>query len=200
MANVNAPFGLRPINNNGTPYTGQLTMYNIPSSVASNVFIGDPVIPNGDGDAYGVASAILATAGTSNYLIGSVVAIVNGPAAGANAAVPVTRDLPVYHQASTNGYVLVADDPNTLFAVQDNNAAFAATDLSLNVNLTAGSGGSTTTGISSWTITTTGKATTNTLQMRLMRVLRGPSNVPFTAACTYVCRINLHSLWNQTGI
>lgn len=199
MANVNSPFGLRPINNNGTPFSGQLTMYNVPATDANNMFIGDPVIVAGSADAYGVATVALATAGTSNYLIGPIVSIVNGPALGGTAAAPVTRDLPVYRQASINTYVLVADDPNTLFAVQDNNVAFAAVDISLNVNLTAGGGGSTVTGISSWSLTTTGKATTNTLQMRLMRSLRAPNIVPFTAAALYVCRINLHSLWNQTG-
>lgn len=198
MANVNSPFGLRPINNNGTPFSGQLTMYNIPASDSNNYFIGDPVLPAGSADAYGVATVTIAIAASGNTL-GPIVAIVNGPAAGGSATAPVTRDLPVYRQASVNTYVLVADDPNTLFAVQDNNAAFAAADISLNVNLNAGGGGSTVTGISSWCITTTGKATTNTLQMRLMRSLRAPNIVPFTAAALYVCRINLHSLWSTTG-
>ncbi len=199
MANVNAPFGLRPINNNGTPFSGQLTMYNIPATDGNNMFIGDPLIMAGSADAYGVATAALATA-ASGYTIGPIVSIVNGPAAGGSATVPITRDLPVYRQASISNYVLVADDPNTLFAVQDNNVAFAAVDIGLNVNLNAGGGGSTTTGISSWCITTTGKATTNTLQMRLMRSLRAPNIIPFTAAATYVCRINLHSLWNTSGV
>lgn len=199
MANVNAAYGLRPIKNNGTPYDGNLTLYNIPSSVATNIFIGDPMIPNGDGDAFGVASVILATAGTSNFLIGPVVAIVNGPAAGGNATVPITRDLPVYHQASTNGYVLIADDPNTLFTIEEDSVggALAATDISRNFSLVSGSG-STTTGFSGWMLDSSVGNTTS-LQLRLMRLLRFPGNAIGTNA-QWVVRINQHSLWNTTGI
>ena len=199
MANANTPFGLRPINDNGTPFSGQLTMYYVPSSLGTAVFIGDPVIPNGDGDAYGVAGVTLATAGTTNYLIGSVVAIVNGPAVGGNATIPVTRDLPVYHAASTAGYVLVADDPNQLFVMQEDSigGAIAATALSSNFSMVSGVG-STTTGQSGWMIDSSVSNTTS-LQLRLMRLLRGPDNAIGTYA-KWVVRINQHSLWNTTGI
>lgn len=199
MANANIPFGLRPINNNGTPFSGQLTMYNVPSSVGTAVFIGDPVIPNGTGDAFGVAGVTLATAAGANFLIGAVVAIVNGPAAGGSATVPITRDLPVYHAASTNGYVLVADDPNTLFEIQEDSIGnnLAATDLSSNFSLVSGVG-STVTGLSGWMLDSSTSATT-TLQLRLMRLLRSPDNA-IGQYGKWVVRINQHSLWNTTGI
>lgn len=199
MANANTAFGLKPIRDNGTPFSGQLTMYYVPSSLGTAVFIGDPVIPTGDGDAYGVAGVTLATAGTSNFLIGAVVAIVNGPAAGGNATIPVTRDLPVYHAASTAGYVLVADDPNQLFVMQEDSVggAIAATAISSNFSLVSGTG-STTTGLSGWMIDSSVSNTTS-LQLRLMRLLRGPDNAIGTYA-KWVVRINQHSLWNTTGI
>lgn len=199
MANINAPFGLRPINMNGTPYTGQLTLYNVPSSLGTAVFIGDPVIPTGDGDAYGVAGVTLATAGTSNFLIGSVVSVVNGPAAGANATVPITQNSTIYRPASTNGYVLVADDPNVLFAIQEDSVGInlAATDIGRNISLVSGAG-STVTGASGWMLDSSVTNTTS-LQMRLMRLLRVPGNAIGTYA-QWICRINQHSLWNTTGI
>lgn len=199
MANPNAPYGLRPVNNNGTPFSGQVTMYYVPSSVATSVFIGDPVIPNGDGDGFGVAGVTLATAGGANMLIGAVVAVVNGPASGGSATIPVTRDLPVYHTASTNGYVLVADDPNQLFAIQENSSGGAIASAGISANYSLASGvGSTVTGLSGWQLASN-LVNTTTLALRLMRLARLPGNAYGTNA-QWIVRINQHSLWNTTGI
>ena len=199
MSNANTPFGLKPINMNGTPWNGQATLYYIGTGESTAVFVGDPVIPGGSGDGYGVADVVLATAGTSNYLIGAVVAVVNGPAAGANAAIGITQNSTVYHPASTAGYVLVADDPNQLFVMQEDSVggAIAATALSSNFSMVSGVG-STTTGLSGWMIDSSVSNTTS-LQLRLMRLLREPDNAIGNYA-KWVVRINQHSLWNTTGI
>lgn len=199
MANQNAPFGLLPINEHGQPGASQVHLYNVPSTLATAVFIGDPVIPNGSADAYGVPSLALATAGSTNYLVGAVVAVVNGPAVGANATVPITRDSTTYRAASVNGYVLVADDPNQLFAIQEDSVggAIAVTDIWANFSLVSGTG-NTTSGLSGWMLDSSVHNTT-TLQMRLLGLLRAPDNAVGTYA-RWVCRINQHSLWNTTGL
>lgn len=203
MANNNSAFGLRPINDNGTPFSGQLTLYYVPTSVATNVFIGDPLSPGGSGDAYGVSDIQLGaaggtTAGTTAFYIGPMVAIANGPLAGNNATIPITRDLPVYHQASTAGYILVADDPNTLFEIQEDSVggSVPTTGLSANYSAVAGSG-STNTGLSGWMLDSSTVATT-TLQLRLLRLLRGPDNALGNFA-KFVVRINQHALWSTVG-
>lgn len=203
MANSNTPFGLKPINQNAGLFTGQLSMYYVPTSVATSVFVGDPLSPGGSGDAYGVADIQLGaaggtTAGTTAFYLGPMVAVVNGPAAGGNATIPLTRDLPVYHTASTAGYVLVADDPNTLFTVQEDGVggAIAATGISSNFSMIAGTG-STNTGLSGWLLDSSTTATT-TLQMRLMRLTRAPDNAIGTSA-KWTVRINQHALWNTVG-
>ena len=44
MANANVPRGLVPYRRTtGEPYNGSANVYYVPSSVASNIFIGDPV-------------------------------------------------------------------------------------------------------------------------------------------------------------
>ena len=152
MANNNAPFGIRPINDNGTPFSGQGRMVCFPAAIAANVFLGDPLKYTGGGDANGVPNVGLATAGATNVIAGSFIGLTNGPAAGANAAFTVTRDLPVYVQSGVLAYGLVSDDPNQLFAVQEDSnggAIAAATGPAANGNLVAGSG-STATGYSGW--------------------------------------------------
>ena len=47
MANNNAPFGLKPLNLNGTTWSGQGKLIHIPTSQNANIFIGDPLIPLG---------------------------------------------------------------------------------------------------------------------------------------------------------
>ena len=195
MANTDIATGLWPVRKvSGEYWTGAANIYNVPSSYASNLFLGDPMIPTGTSDANGIPNVTLATAGTSNYLIGCFVGIVNG----GDPIIPVTRDLPIYHTASTQQYILVADDPQLLYAIQeDGNAGVNAS--SANANLASGSG-STTTGYSGWELSSSSVATTATLQMRVLRPYNIPNNDATLTNAKWLVRINLHSLVNTTGI
>jgi hypothetical protein len=203
MANINAPAGLLPISDNGTPWSGQGRLYNVASGTAVNIFIGDPVVATGASDAYGVPVCTIATAGDSNEVVGAMIGIANGPAGLAgNAASTVTRDLPVYRQASISNYIFVADDPNQLFAIQEDSVGGSipttAGGLS-NGNLVSGSG-STYTGRSGWMLdsSTVGVgATTN--QLRILGLLRAPGNALGNYA-TWVVRLNNGQLWSTTGV
>lgn len=203
MANANSPFGLRPINDNGTPWSGQGRLCYVPSSQAANIFLGDPVIFLGGSDAYGVPSVGIASAGNSNPVLGAMIGISNGPAAAGNAVFTVTRDLPVYRQASIANYIFVCDDPNQLYAIQEDSvggAIAAATGAGANGNLVTGSG-STSTGFSGWELDSSSvSSSANTgYQLRLLGTLRGPDNAIGNYA-KWVVRLNNPQLWSTTGV
>lgn len=204
MANANAPFGLRPINANGMPWTGQGRMVCFPASDANNVFLGDPVVPTGLTDANGVPIVTIATAGATNTILGAFLGRTNGPAGGgaANALAPVTRDLPVYRQASVLTYGLVTDDPNQAFAVQEDSvggAIAAGVAGFANGNLVAGAG-SVVTGFSGWQLQSSGVsgAANPTFQLKILGLIRGPDNLLGVNA-KWAVRLNLPALWAAAG-
>jgi len=200
MANPNTPRGLVPYRAAaGGPFAGQGNIYFCPASDANNIFVGDPVIVSGLGDANGLPAVTLATAGSSNYITGSMMGIVPAGAPILN-EIAVTRDLPVYRQASVATYILVADDPGQLFWVQEDSVggALAATAVSENANLVAGAG-STNYGTSGWQLQSSSANTTNTLQLRILRGLQESDNT-IGAYFKWLVRINLHSVSNPTGV
>jgi hypothetical protein len=200
MANANAPFGLRPINDNGTPWSGQGRLVYFPTSQAGNIFLGDPLLPLGGTDAFGVPAVGIASAGSTNTILGGFNGIMNGPA---GSGFTVTRDLPVYRQASIANYGMVCDDPNQLYAIQEdsNGGAIAAANAGFaNGNLVTGAGGSTVTGFSSWQLqssTVTGSGNP-TYQVKVLGLLRGPG-IAIGNYAVWVVRLNLPALWAGAG-
>lgn len=167
MPNANVATGLRPVRYaSGAPYNGAANMYHVPASDSTALFVGDPVIVAGSADANGVPTATRATAAGGSLWTGVVVGIVPSPT--------VTT---MYRPASTAAYILVADDPNLLFEIQEDavGGAMAAADVGLNVDFVAGTG-STVTGKSGFQADTSTKATTNTLQMRVVGFVQRPDN------------------------
>ncbi len=177
MATVSNPRGLVPVRyRNGSPWDGKVTPYYIAAGYASNVFIGDPIIHNSTSNTAQVqrigglfpagclADVILATAGADNPISGIVTGFM-----------PLHRDSDIYGPASTERIALVSDDVNVVFQVQDDGSGsgLAATDVGLNANLVAGSGGSTATGRSSWQLDATTPATTANFQVKIL----GKSNI-----------------------
>ena len=190
MPNANVARGLIPYATIwGQKYNGSFNTYFVPASYGTALYVGDPVdIISSSNDANGIPAVKLATVG-SPYL-GVVVGIINGGDMGNMNT--VTRDLPVYHPASTAQYLAIADDPNLLFAVQDD-ASSQATAPNLwagkNANLVAGSG-STVTGYSGWQMAASTVATTNTLDVKIIRPLQQADNAIGTAANT-----NMNAKW-----
>lgn len=190
MANANVPRGLIPYATVwGSKYNGSFNTYFVPSSYATALYVGDPVdIISSSNDANGIPAVKLATVGSP--VLGVVVGIINGGDMGNINA--VTRDLPVYHPASTAQYLAIADDPNLLFEIQDD-ASSQATAPNLwagkNANLISGSG-STVTGYSGWQMAASTVATTNTLDVKIIHPLQQPDNVIGTAANT-----NMNAKW-----
>lgn len=191
MANANVPRGLIPYSHfDGSVWNGSANIYYVAAGYGTALYIGDPVTTHSaSNDANGIPAVQIGVVGSA--IIGSVVGIVNG---GPNAAAPitVTRDLPIYHPASTAQYILVSDDPNLLYMVQDDASAQAtAAQLwpGLNANLVSGSG-STTTGYSGWQLASSTVATTNTLDVKIIRALNQVDNAIGTTANT-----NTHAKW-----
>lgn len=200
MANANAAIGIRPINDNGTPWSGQGRLAAVPAAQSGNIFLGDPLIALGGTDAFGVPLVGIASAGASNPILGTMLGVSNGPA---GSGYTITRDLPVYRQASILNYILMVDDPNQLFAVQEDSvggAIAAATAGFANGNLVAGAG-STVTGFSGWQLqsSSVSSSANTTYQFRILGLLRGPDNAVGVNA-KWVGRLNNPQLWSTTGV
>lgn len=148
MANSDSPFGLRPVRYlNGSPWNGAVRTYYIGTGDSTALYIGDPVVSAVNtqsaeimGYPPGSFPAVqIATAGDGNLILGVVTGIL-----------PVTRESTIYRAAATERLVLVADDPNLVFHVQDDgDGTPTAGWAGANANLASGSG-SATTGLSGW--------------------------------------------------
>jgi len=190
MANANVPRGLIPYADvYGRKYNGSFNVYYVPSSYATALYVGDPVdIISGSNDTIGTPAVQLATSGSP--VLGVIVGVMNGGPEGA--VVALTRDQPVYHPASTAQYVAVCDDASILYEIQDDASSQArAPNLwaGRNANLVSGSG-STVTGYSGWQLQASSVATTNTLDLKIMRPLQQADNTIGTSANT-----NMNAKW-----
>jgi hypothetical protein len=159
MANTDAAFGLEPVLPKGGVV--QTTEYYVPASDETALFQGDPVIIAGSGDAAGVPSITRATGATAARITGVVVGFRPDSSIVANG----------YRLASTAAYVLVCDDPEQVYEVQDDSGGgnLAVTDIGLNANLAAGTG-SAATKRSGFELDTSTKATTATHQVRILGI------------------------------
>jgi hypothetical protein len=208
MANANVARGLIPYRRaTGEPYNGAGNIYYVPAANATALYVGDPVqILSGSADAQGIPAVRIITAGNgtdsgiSTYgLIGAVV----GCVVGGEPPIAVLQSNSVYVPASTAAYVLVSDDPDMLYMVQENGnmagsgPAGSYTGPGKNVDLVSGSG-SAFTGYSGWQLGSS-SLSTNALQMRVMRMLEQADNALGTNA-KWLCRINLHQFTQTTGI
>jgi hypothetical protein len=177
LANNNAPFGLKPLNLNGTAWSGQGKMIYIPSTQATAIFLGDPLIPLGTTDAFGVPAFGLATAGAPNIIGGSFLGPTNGPA---GSGVTLLQNSPIYHPASIAGYGFLCDDPDVMYTIQEDSSGGAIAIANAgysNANLVAGAGGSTSTGLSSWQLQSSSVGSGNaTYQVKVLGLTRGPDN------------------------
>lgn len=197
MANSNTPFGLRPVADMfGRPYNGSVRQYAVPASDATAVFIGDPVKLVGTSEFInGQTFADVAQAATGDTMVGVVVGVLND-----------TRDSLIYRAASTQRIVLVADDPNALFEIQQvsTGTPLTANDIGMNANFVVAAG-NTFTGQSGVTINNTTEATTNTLDLKIVGVPNRADNDVGDAVGTgaasskFYVRINRHVYVNQTA-
>lgn len=181
MANVNMPMGLQPVRYlNGSPWNGQATRYCIPSTDGTAYYLYDPVTHAGSADANGVATVSIGVAGAA--ILGSIVGV---EVAGDNLEIkyiPATK--------TRDYYVFVADDPNIIFEMQESGTAMAAADVGLNANFVIAAPSSTVSP-SATAIDNSTKATTATLNLKLLGLSQRVDNA-FGTSAKWLVLINNH--------
>lgn len=180
MANVDSPFGLRPVRfRGGAPYNGAFRAYYIPSSYGTALYIGDPVVKTGTsntavvtfpGGEYGIGTCPeinKATAGDANRMTGVIVGFA-----------PLPSDLSKqYNPASTERIAYVCDNPDVVFEIQADGAIPAAS-IGLNAVFIYTHSGSTATGLSGVELDTTSDAPAADAsnQMLILGAVNRPDN------------------------
>jgi hypothetical protein len=190
MANANFASGLKPVRRfSGAPFNDAARRYSCPATYATALFIGDPVVKSGTSDADGYSEVNSAASG------GAITGVVVG-----------FEDIPSmtlgYGAASTVRAVLVADDPELLFEVQEDavGGALALASVGLNCDLISAAG-STATRTSGWMLDTSTAATTSTLQVKIVEFQHRADNMPASANSKVLVKINKHTeLAGQAGL
>jgi hypothetical protein len=190
MANADVPSGLTPVCYvGGAPYNGAVNKYYIPATdTDAAVYVGGLVKLTGGADADGIP-VVTGNVSTGNAVVGVVTAVV-----------PVTADSTIYRVNSTARYVLVADDPNILFEVQEDadGGALAATAAGGTATLTGFTSGSATTGRSAIEIDSSGLSETSDTDddVRIIRAVQRPDNELGSANSKWLVRLNVHAYVN----
>lgn len=169
MANANKPFGLRPYSTlSGSSRSGTVRMYYVPATDNTAIFVGSPVkLAGTEGSLYAgdppVPTVTIITSGDAT--VGVMVGVV-----------PLPTDLSLnYRKASTGMYILVNTDPETIYLVQGDSDTYDAADVGFNMNLTVGTG-STTTGVSNAVADQSSAANTATLDLQILGSAPVPGN------------------------
>lgn len=189
MANVDAPFGFRPIRyRSGQPYTGACNMYYIPSTDSTAMFVGDAVtfatanMTTAEGAPY-----IKQAAATGEVTIGVIVGFK-----------PDTNADTVYRAASTARYAYVADDVNNLLFEVQNSGYFSVTQTHHYADITVGTG-STITGLSAMELNSSSLVTT-AATLRVVRLSAKPDNAAGTSTTDSAGRYAVVEVFfNETG-
>lgn len=203
MANINAPFGLAPVQYlQGNAWNGMGRIYTIDSADTNAYAPGDPVATaTTKADAYGISAVTLATAGSGNALRGVAIAFGTG-VAGSTATgggqpgggpyinpsdltkiiVPATK--------TTNWYALVVDDPSVIFEIQEIGTGTVLTKsvIGQNANLVSGTNNGY---VSGWMLNNSGTGTGSTIQLRILQLVQR-SDVAFGQYNKWLIKINVH--------
>lgn len=198
MSTVSRLAGFRPVKTISGPYTGQANIYFVPAADASVIMVGDLVKLLGDARSPTGAPTVTRLAAATDPAVGVVVGILFS-GVGDSQNVPPVNDLntPVYRRASTDRYLLVADDPSLVFESQTS-VSLLTGDVGLNANprITAGNIAS---GASGMDIDMASKAITATLVLKVVGFAYKPDNNIGDAFTTALVRINNHQLNSGTG-
>lgn len=197
MANVDRPFGLRPVRHlNGSPWNGQTRKYLIEDDYNTALFIGDPVVMEGEAgsdDARGIYPTIItATKATTNPTHGVIVSF---DSVGATGSVENTP----YNPAYTSRYANVVIDPDVIFIIQDDgdSATLDVNAIGANADYTSASG-STSTGLSGWELDASSISVVAADNLLILRVWPEEGNA-LGDYCVWEVLISCHGFIDQTG-
>lgn len=189
MANANTPFGLKPVRSMGAPVTGSVNVYVHDSGDSTALFIGDLVVATGASSTINGATYMnVVRAATTDVFTGVVVGVL-----------PDTSASLPYCAASTTRQLLVCDDPNMIFEVQEigTGTPFTIDDIGLNCSVSVVAG-STVTGLSGTVLNNATEATTNTLAVKIMGLVNRPDNEVGPYA-KWLVRLNRHRYVDQVA-
>jgi len=200
MSNSDTPLGLTPIkHSNGAPYNGAYSEYYVPSTYATALFVGDTVLVTGTSNTAGYKGNEAGTLPEINKSAAAGGGYISGVIVGFE---PLPDDLSkTYNPASTERIVYVADDPDLVFEIQEDGdtTPLAATSVSNNADLIFTHSGSTATGKSGIELDSSTINTTNTLQLKVRRLVNRANNAIGEFA-KWEVTINLHTQRYLTGI
>lgn len=189
MANVDKAFGLRPLGNLSATGAQKQYGYQIEDNYNTSIFQGDLVTLK---DGY----IIKFVAGTNTAAVGVFNGcFYNDP----TTQKPTWKN---YYPANTNitqGKIIadVIDDPSQLFIIQADEDIVQA-DFGKNADVTTGSTGNTTTGVSTMELDSSTIATSATLNLKLVGLYEVPGNALGNYAVVVV-KINEH-LYGSAGV
>lgn len=190
MANVNTPFGLRPVRTiSGSPYSGQYETFSVAAGNGVAIGIGDPVTIAGTAQIVnGEFYRDVVQAATGGVVQGVCVGVV-----------PVTAESTRHRVASTLRLIMVATDPHLVFEIQEIGTGTQLTnnDSGFNADFIAATPNATT-GLSGFLLNNVGEATTNTLDLKILNPVRRADNA-IGAYCKWEVMINRHQYANQVA-
>lgn len=167
MPNANASFGFKPINRDGSPYTGATLRCVMLATTGTAIFVGDPVQLDGNADATtGIASVKMGASSADVY--GVVTAIEANPD-------NLTQQ---YRLASTKRFCQVAPATGNYFLVQsdDDTTALLVSDVGMNADFISTDSGSTAYGISKVELDSSTATTTTSLDCQVVGFSQEPGN------------------------
>ena len=201
MASVSRIDGFRPVKTvTGAAWNGQAGLYFVPASNSDVIMPGDLVKLAGDARSpTGVPTVARHAGGATEAAVGVVVGILFS-GVGDVQNMPPVNDLntPVFRRASTDRYLMVADDPNLIFEAQTSGAALTTAQIGLNTGVSV-TAGSTASGSSGMTIDLSTAAATATLPLKLVGFPYRPENAIGVAFTRAYVKINNHQYAASTG-
>lgn len=199
MANSIGPRGFVPSRYlSGSAWNGGMNVYFIPAADTNQFCVGDAVKSAAVSDANGVPGVTKA-AGTDTVRGVVLGVFVSSP--GAQSLQAVGLDLTTQGIPATKGrdyYVMVVDDPDVLFELQDDGlAALTATAVNKNASFTVTAPTAPQQNSAS-VLNTASVAVTSTLPLRLFGLVQKPNN-NFGVNAVWLVKFNQHELRGNTA-
>jgi len=208
MANINAPFGFRPVMHiNGSPYNGQANLYVITTADSTYEYhIGDLVFSSATADANGVPGVLgeSRAAKTTSVPRGVIVGILGAYPGVSLVGAALNLEQPNYVPIakSHDYYVMVADAPDLICEIQaDTTSAatyIAAGYMLHNFGYTSAAPSPVTNPLSATVLTSASAVTTATITLKAHGLVRDPMNA-YGAYAKMLVSFNLHELGNASG-
>lgn len=200
MANLIRPRGFVPSRYlNGAAWSGGTNLYHIPSTDTNQYNPGDAVKSSANGDANGTPDVTKITNGTDTVrgvIVGCLRQTPRNPS-----LVGINLDLTVQNIPATklqDYWVLVVDDPQVLFELQDDGLnVLTATSSNKNASFTVANPTSPQQN-SATVLSTASVAVTQGLNLKIQGLKQSPDNA-FGANAVWIVKFNQHELQGNTA-